>query len=270
MLCVCSCSSDGLPFEEDRPGQPRFQPVECGVCSPKDTSEGWSRRGGRPPDLAGDCQVPGLSLFSTDTCFVGEEDTDGDDRLTALPEAGVDTDPFGPHIMTPKMSRNDHKDLFLAHGKLISGPSRCTAQDPFWVHSKAPRQEPNKDDGWLGLASLSPWRCLLEDAGALVEEDDVPESELMTVQLQTREQRLDWRDFLCETVAERKAATLFCLFDVEADPPEYARPPPSALPIGSADRPKCIAPDGAGWKRLQSLTVSKDRHRTRRVIEVQL
>eukprot|EP00971_Amphidinium_carterae_P004512 90419-Amphidinium_carterae.1 len=57
---------------------------------------------------------------------------------------------------------------------------------------------------------------------------DITDADLSTVQFSTRQQRLDWRDFLCEIVATSQVSSLFTLFDVEAEPPRYARPPPSA------------------------------------------
>mmetsp|Transcript_74985 Transcript_74985/g.139924 ORF Transcript_74985/g.139924 Transcript_74985/m.139924 type:complete len:265 (+) Transcript_74985:148-942(+) len=58
-------------------------------------------------------------------------------------------------------------------------------------------------------------------------EAEIPDADLSTVQFSTRQQRLDWRDFLCEIVATSQVSSLFTLFDVEADPPVYAKPPPS-------------------------------------------
>mmetsp|Transcript_60980 Transcript_60980/g.145315 ORF Transcript_60980/g.145315 Transcript_60980/m.145315 type:complete len:282 (+) Transcript_60980:87-932(+) len=63
------------------------------------------------------------------------------------------------------------------------------------------------------------------------QEAQIPEADLSTVQFSTRQQRLDWRDFLCEIVATSQVSSLFTLFDVEADPPLYAKPPPSGLPL---------------------------------------
>lgn len=87
-----------------------------------------------------------------------------------------------------------------------------------------------------------------------------PEEELTTVRLETKEQRLEWRDFLSEAVSKRCANSLFTSYDVEAEPPNYARPPLS-LPTqpggpctgattccpGSHLQPHIIAPQGAGW-----------------------
>lgn len=92
-------------------------------------------------------------------------------------------------------------------------------------------------------------------------EPEPPEDELTTVFLETKEQRLQWRDFLSEAVSKCKANTLFQAYDVDADPPRYMRPPPSMAPtkIDSAVRsfrqagmqtpPHIIAPRGAGWSR---------------------
>jgi len=97
-----------------------------------------------------------------------------------------------------------------------------------------------------------------------------PEEELTTVLLETKEQKLHWRDFLTETVSTYKANNLFKNYDVEADPPRYSRPPlsrpqaglgkggagakgPSPLNVGHMPRrkdptpPQVVAPRGAGW-----------------------
>mmetsp|Transcript_74107 Transcript_74107/g.146836 ORF Transcript_74107/g.146836 Transcript_74107/m.146836 type:complete len:750 (+) Transcript_74107:113-2362(+) len=104
-----------------------------------------------------------------------------------------------------------------------------------------------------------------------------PEEELTTVLLETKEQKLHWRDFLAETVSTYKANNLFKSYDVEADPPRYSRPPlsrpqagfspkdgkratlpagakgPSPLNVGHMPRrkdptpPQVVAPRGAGW-----------------------
>jgi len=103
-----------------------------------------------------------------------------------------------------------------------------------------------------------------------------PEEELTTVLLETKEQKLHWRDFLTETVSTYKANNLFKNYDVEADPPRYSRPPLSrpqsgggkgstqaALPAGAKGPPplnvghmprrkdptppQVVAPRGAGW-----------------------
>eukprot|EP00929_Paragymnodinium_shiwhaense_P101214 TRINITY_DN64116_c0_g1_i1.p1 TRINITY_DN64116_c0_g1~~TRINITY_DN64116_c0_g1_i1.p1 ORF type:complete len:403 (-),score=71.48 TRINITY_DN64116_c0_g1_i1:135-1343(-) len=132
---------------------------------------------------------------------------------------------------------------------------RCTPSSPFWVNPM-----PGSSNKAREVTSLHhlPVNCL--DAAShvsLEEEIEIPEQELMTVQIRTREQRLDWRDFLCEAVAGHKAATLFQLFDVAAEPPMYARPPPSVPRTGpepawlancqAPPEVQCIiAPYGAG------------------------
>jgi len=89
--------------------------------------------------------------------------------------------------------------------------------------------------------------CIDLLASTLDASDDIspPEEELTTVLLETKEQRLQWRDFLSEAVSKCRAVSLFTSFDVEAEPPWYARPPPSAAPEGPG--PCVIAPRGAGW-----------------------
>jgi len=136
-------------------------------------------------------------------------------------------------------------------------PRRCTAADPFWT-AKAPGSGNNKDTS-AGSRTLVgvPLRCLSDVVEAVdtAGELEVPEAELSTVHIETWEQRLDWRSFLSEAVASTRARQLFNAFDVEAEPPSYARPPPSsASATGSTTAPPCIgkalpcvAPSGAGW-----------------------
>mmetsp|Transcript_43547 Transcript_43547/g.78231 ORF Transcript_43547/g.78231 Transcript_43547/m.78231 type:complete len:794 (-) Transcript_43547:83-2464(-) len=100
---------------------------------------------------------------------------------------------------------------------------------------------------------------LLSKAVDVPPEPEPPEDELTTVFLETKEQRLQWRDFLSEAVSKCKANSLFQAYDVEADPPRYMRPPPSMAPAkidcavqsfrqaGMKPPPHVVAPRGAGW-----------------------
>lgn len=145
-----------------------------------------------------------------------------------------------------------------------AAPRRCTAADPFWV-AGAPGIGHARNNGAAansrGLAGV-PLRCLgdVVDAADREFELEVPEAELSTVHIETWEQRLDWRSFLSEAVASSRARQLFKAFDVEAEPPQYARPPPSSpmsaagssgfrqsKPGRAAPPPRCVAPSGAGW-----------------------
>lgn len=90
-------------------------------------------------------------------------------------------------------------------------------------------------------------------------ESDPPEEELTGIAMGTREQRLQWRDFLNEAVSSSCATSLFVAFDVEAEPPTYMRPPASA-PLsdhgsGGGLRPSPVAPVGAGWLPLQTVAI---------------
>mmetsp|Transcript_20232 Transcript_20232/g.36694 ORF Transcript_20232/g.36694 Transcript_20232/m.36694 type:complete len:308 (+) Transcript_20232:98-1021(+) len=59
---------------------------------------------------------------------------------------------------------------------------------------------------------------------------DIPSFMPMT----TAEQRWMWREFLHETVARTQVTDLYNHFDVEADPPNYKRPPPSCRTLFSS------------------------------------
>lgn len=116
-----------------------------------------------------------------------------------------------------------------------SATKRCTPRTPFWSMPQGLGRTGAKTP-----ARGAPFSCLdtpLEDGEI---EFEVPENEIMTVPLRTKEQRVDWRDFLCEMVATKKASSLFLLYDVEADPPRYARPPP-------ADPKRYQAVGGVAW-----------------------
>jgi len=81
--------------------------------------------------------------------------------------------------------------------------------------------------------------CVDLMAGALNASADTapPERELTTVLLESQEQRLLWREFLSESVSSAFASNLYCAFDVDAEPPQYARPPISVatVPFQNAD-----------------------------------
>jgi len=100
-----------------------------------------------------------------------------------------------------------------------------------------------------------------------------PETELTAVRLETKEQRLQWRDFLIETVSKRCANSLYESYDVEAEPPGYAKPPLSArqavasegvsIPHAAPNRsspqlpPTVVAPHGAGWSPLGAGVINR-------------
>jgi hypothetical protein len=85
---------------------------------------------------------------------------------------------------------------------------------------------------------------------------EIPDSELASVSLDTKEQRLHWRDVLNEAVSQHHASALFTAYDIESSPPRYARPPLSSrppavvTPRSNRGTPHIIAPRGAGWSPL--------------------
>lgn len=102
---------------------------------------------------------------------------------------------------------------------------RCTPQSPFWTLQGTTSYEPRR----IVSEKSQPCQCANTDALGEV----VLETEVSTVQLGTKEQRLEYRDFISEVVVSNRAKSLFTLYDVEADPPEYRRPPAS-FPRGHA------------------------------------
>lgn len=208
----------------------------------------------------------GAPLENVAEGLLEEEDPDFEGMLTIPGESAQVLNPapmagfakaYSQRLMSPLPGESE--DFSGGLGRF----ARCTAADPFWVYSAAP-QEPAKRQELNFPRVPMPMHCLQDAAAAIeyVAEIEVPEQELMTVQLRTREQRLDWRDFLCEAVAGRKAAGLYQLYDSEADPPPYLKPPPSSVGPESADRwyqhskevtpLLCVAPDGAGMVRSSS------------------
>jgi len=119
---------------------------------------------------------------------------------------------------------------------------------------------------------------LISNAIDVTVDTSPPEEELTTVAMETFEQRLQWRDFLSEAVSKSRASALFASYDVDAEPPPYARPPLSlpgkvapmqAIRAGIAQSttmgpsnslivpqrtgivvPHIVAPRGAGWSPL--------------------
>merc|ERR1712232_1281664 len=94
-----------------------------------------------------------------------------------------------------------------------------------------------------------------------------------TVVMETKEQRLQWRDFLSEAVSKSCASTLYTAFDVDAQPPQYARPQLSSLrscETGAdphqgkqehqevANLPHIVAPKGTGWSPISLIRQDSD------------
>lgn len=164
---------------------------------------------------------------------------------------------------TSESGFGDWQQRSAAVSQEISSTKRCTSTDPFWVLTDV---RPRADAfGCVGSSALAaaPLRCLdnVLDAADKDYELEVPEAELTTVHIQSWEQRLDWRSFLSEAVASRMARQAYMSCDVEAEPPSYARPPPSAPsiagPLAAASsqlRPPLpvVAPTGAGFHAVPS------------------
>jgi len=81
----------------------------------------------------------------------------------------------------------------------------------------------------VAAAPAGALKCLGEAVNATDAEAELPvkDSDLTMVHIQSWEQKLDWRSFLSESVAVCKARQIFRLFDVEAEPPSFSRPPAS-------------------------------------------
>jgi len=70
---------------------------------------------------------------------------------------------------------------------------------------------------------------VVTDTMSIVNDTAPPEHELTTVVMETEEQRVHWRDFLSEAVSKECASALFSSYDIDSDPPQYARPPLSCM-----------------------------------------
>mmetsp|Transcript_64495 Transcript_64495/g.114648 ORF Transcript_64495/g.114648 Transcript_64495/m.114648 type:complete len:396 (+) Transcript_64495:67-1254(+) len=148
--------------------------------------------------------------------------------------------------------------------------TRCTPRTPFWsvtnaqiLHARHGKSIHEDLDGELAdrscvCARRSSCLCQRDADGAdtSIDVGEVLEEHITSIDLNTEEQRIDWRDYLCEVVASKRAVSLYQLYDVEADPPHYARPPPSVPQPDSISRAyaqmgrlplPCIAPNGTGW-----------------------
>jgi len=131
-----------------------------------------------------------------------------------------------------------------AHRLMAAVEGRCTPTTPFWSYTRGPRSDrtkkPREETSCLrsdgnDCAPLG-FNCFQDEfSGVDSGEAELPDSDLMTVQLRTREQRIDWRDFLVEMVANNRASSLFLLYDVDAEAPRYARPPPSKISMARGD-----------------------------------
>ncbi|CAE7745381.1 unnamed protein product, partial [Symbiodinium pilosum] len=131
---------------------------------------------------------------------------------------------------------------------------KCTPRNPFWVQPEVMQKKPSSRRSCDGLnhylSGAAPLRCLSDvvDAGDRNYEIEIAEEDLTTVHISSWEQRLDWRSFLSEAVASSLARQAFMNFDVEAEPPAYARPPPSSKessPKQPTGNRHCVAPDGS-------------------------
>jgi hypothetical protein len=115
----------------------------------------------------------------------------------------------------------------LRHGSncgVEDNADACTAKAPFWqLEQQMPPSHSCEVLGGLGGDFSCAADKNIDEHGF-----EMSDRDLIGVEFTSRAQRLELRDFLCEIVANKKAASLYLLYDVEAEPPEYARPPSSA------------------------------------------
>ncbi|CAE8689908.1 unnamed protein product [Polarella glacialis] len=155
----------------------------------------------------------------------------------------VPPDPMSPRTDSRGSSWAPQEPVIVRRVSTKESVKRCTSANPFWVQSDVFTRE----QAHVGCQPMgAPLRCL-SDVVDVVDRDyelEVSEADLTTVHIQSWEQRLDWRSFLSEAVASSLARQAFKNFDVEAEPPRYARPPPSGpAPVhGGVARGKAHAP----------------------------
>eukprot|EP00913_Durusdinium_trenchii_P022335 g20983.t1 len=196
-----------------------------------------------------------------------------EDQISSnLPPAGPAT-PQRPHELRELSSEVPREPSWPSEGPTWRNAEaeqsvttkKCTPKNPFWIQPEVPQKKSAQGSCESNfLSGAAPLRCLSDvvDAGDRNEIDIAEErsEDLTTVHISSWEQRLDWRSFLSEAVAASLARQAFMNFDVEAEPPSYARPPPSARSAGSNPAgdgragPRCVAPEGSGW--LQNERVS--------------
>jgi len=149
-----------------------------------------------------------------------------------------------------------------------SGRLAEVAENPFWSanvtpHSRAARSGSAQPDPvvcngstFAQVTSLAS-SCvqLMSHTLDMSPQAPIADSELTTIRMETKEQRLQWRDFLSDSVSQTRATSLFNSYDVEASPGYYARPPLSCTRAddemkswhGSTVGPHVVAPTGAGF-----------------------
>jgi len=203
------------PSQEPRMASAKEKSVHCAL--------------GRPEDQI--LQLQHGAVRPTKAGFVGKGPFWTYDSNREHPSPKLQSSQAGSHSQD---SQSSSAGVFRHHGACIGGDS------PFPITK------------FVG-------NCIDLLAGALnagnSSDNAPPEEELTTVLLETQEQRLQWREFLSEAVSKSCASNMYSAFDVEAEPPRYARPPLSvALPDGAAKHlveataeVPVVAPQGAGW-----------------------
>lgn len=109
----------------------------------------------------------------------------------------------------------------------------CGGPKVFWIRRTSADTTSTPNAASTPFAKNPPPTSCFQGFTGVDNSSEIPESELTSVPLETKEQRLDWRDFLCEMVASNNAQTLFNCYDVDAEAPNYSRPPPSVRQVAT-------------------------------------
>lgn len=194
---------------------------------------------------------------------------------------GSNTSSVVERLSGPVSTKKERHVVQLSHGSVRPATVGFAGKGPFWTCDREAlqslREKRNGKDSLPGGVGASPAATCLEStrtncsqgsmasratrflggcvdmlATALSASADTspPDGELTTVLLETKEQRLHWREFLCESVSKSSATNLYSAFDVEAEPPRYVRPPvSSATPLQSTqEAPSADVPSVASGK----------------------
>jgi len=227
--------SDTMPTDRQSPGVSRIRHVE--VCP-----EGFLVSAEWEGD--GDCVMEVNASSSIDHQM----------SLHSSPPTLTGASSCGVSERGPVSLKGPHDSLL--HGEsMVSSAVGFVDRGPFWTcktrpdvrrpqtGDNSPSDAAPKGSGVAGVAADNqiPTHWLSRVCSRLICPDffrnpiglptdvEPPAEELTMIALQTKEQRLEWRDFLSQAISTSCALELFTAYDVDASPPLYVRPYFSSL-----------------------------------------
>lgn len=185
----------------------------------------------------------------------------------ALPE--IQLDPLAAPVSAVSDFRIGAHDTASRAERTLNIQDRFpeASQGPFWSASMTPRgrasrtsalhpvaQNVSENTPLLAQVTSLATSCvrLMSQTLDITPEVSIDDSELTTIRMETKEQRMQWRDFLSDSVSQFRANFLFNSYDVESSPGQYSRPPLSDIQGSNtvswygAPMPRIVAPMGAG------------------------